>query len=40
MPKLDGELAIRAATIAELNFGVLVITDQTRAERLRRLTVI
>lgn len=35
---LPGELAISAATLAELHFGVLVTTDQaTRAERLRRL---
>jgi predicted nucleic acid-binding protein len=41
VPELDGELAISAATIAELHYGVLVTTDQqTRAERLRRLTVI
>lgn len=41
VPKLDGELAISAATLAELHFGVLVTTDQaTRAERLRRLAVV
>ncbi|MEZ5412169.1 MAG: PIN domain-containing protein [Acidimicrobiales bacterium] len=38
---LDGELAISAATLAELHFGVLVTTDPTaRAERLRRLSII
>jgi predicted nucleic acid-binding protein len=36
---LEGELAISAATIAELHFGVLVTTDAAvRAERLRRLS--
>ncbi len=35
---LPGELAISAATIAELHFGVLVAgSNQVRAERLRRL---
>lgn len=35
---LDGELAISAASLAELNFGVLVAVEQAvRAERLRRL---
>ena len=39
VPPLDGELAISAASIAELHFGVLVTTDPTiRAERLRRLS--
>lgn len=38
---LPGELAISAATVAELHFGVLVATSSdVRAERLRRLTVI
>jgi predicted nucleic acid-binding protein len=38
---LDGELAISAATLAELHFGVLVADDaQRRAERLRRLAVL
>ena len=38
---LDGELAISAATLAELHFGVLVTANPTtRAERLRRLSVI
>ncbi|HEY5229957.1 MAG TPA: type II toxin-antitoxin system VapC family toxin [Galbitalea sp.] len=37
---LEGELAISAATIAELHFGVLVTSDTLiRAERLRRLSV-
>lgn len=41
VPKLDGELAISAATLAELHFGVLVTTDPvTRAERLRRLSLL
>ncbi len=36
---LPGELAISAATLAELHFGVLVASNQpTRAERLRRLS--
>lgn len=36
---LPGELAISAATVAELHFGVLVAGDPAvRAERLRRLT--
>ena len=35
---LEGELAISAAALAELHFGVLVTTDgAVRAERLRRL---
>ena len=38
---LDGELAISAASLAELHFGVLVTTDPAvRAERLRRLSVL
>ena len=38
VPPLDGELAISAAALAELHFGVLVTTDEAvRAERLRRL---
>lgn len=41
VPELEGELAISAATLAELHFGVLVATDDTvRAERLRRLTLL
>ena len=36
---LEGELAISAATLAELHYGVLVARDRaTRAERLRRLS--
>jgi len=36
---LEGELAISAASLAELHFGVLITTDpSTRAERLRRLS--
>lgn len=39
VPELEGELAISAASIAELHFGVLVaIDDAVRAERLRRLS--
>jgi toxin FitB len=39
VPVLEGELAISAASLAELHFGVLVTVDpQTRAERLRRLS--
>lgn len=39
VPPLEGELAISAAALAELHFGVLVTTDRTiRAERLRRLS--
>ncbi len=38
---LDGELAISAASLAELHFGVLVARDdEVRAERLRRLGVV
>jgi len=38
VPPLDGELAISAAALVELHFGVLVTTDPAvRAERLRRL---
>ena len=41
VPPLEGELAISAATLAELHFGVLVARDaSTRAERLRRLSVL
>ncbi|MCU1492368.1 MAG: hypothetical protein JWO62_132 [Acidimicrobiaceae bacterium] len=36
---LEGELAISAATLAELHFGVLVTADlAVRSERLRRLS--
>lgn len=39
VPELDGELAISAASLAELHFGVLVTADAAiRAERLRRLS--
>ena len=39
LPPLDGELAISAAALAELHFGVLVTSDvAVRAERLRRLS--
>ncbi len=39
VPELEGELAISAASLAELHFGVLVTGDPTiRAERLRRLS--
>ncbi len=39
LPPLTGELAISAASLAELHFGVLVTDDgAVRAERLRRLT--
>lgn len=38
---LDGELAISAATLSALHFGILVATDPAvRAERLRRLSVL
>ena len=38
VPPLEGELAISAAALAELHFGVLVTADPAvRAERLRRL---
>jgi hypothetical protein len=39
--ELEGELAISAATVGELHFGVLVARDEAvRAERLRRLGLI
>lgn len=39
VPPLEGELAISAATLSELHFGVLVAIDPAvRAERLRRLS--
>ncbi len=39
VPALDGELAVSAATLAELHFGVLVARGpDARAERLRRLS--
>jgi predicted nucleic acid-binding protein len=38
---LEGELAISAASLAELHFGVLVTPDPAvRAERLRRLSLL
>lgn len=41
VPPIEGELAISAATVAELHFGVLVARDPgARAERLRRLSVL
>lgn len=41
VPTLDGELAISAASLAELHFGVMVTADDAvRAERLRRLTML
>ena len=41
VPTLDGELAISAVSLAELHFGVMVTADDaTRAERLRRLTML
>jgi toxin FitB len=41
LPALEGELAISAASIAELHFGVLIASeDAVRAERLRRLTLL
>ena len=39
VPPLQGELAISAASLAELHFGVMVTADpNVRAERLRRLS--
>ncbi|MPZ80213.1 MAG: PIN domain-containing protein [Actinophytocola sp.] len=41
IPLLAGELAISAATVAELHLGVLVATDaKARANRLRRLSAL
>ena len=41
VPDLEGALAISAASLAELHFGVLVTADSTiRAERLRRLSAL
>ena len=41
VPPLEGELAVSAATVAELHFGVLVAREaRVRAERLRRLTLL
>jgi toxin FitB len=39
--RLEGELGISAASLAELHFGVLIAADATvRAERLRRLSAL
>ena len=39
VPELRGELAISAASLAELHYGVLITDDaRIRAERLRRLS--
>lgn len=39
VPALDGDLAISAASLAELHFGVMITADPAvRAERLRRLS--
>ena len=39
VPALEGELAISAASLAELHFGVMITADpNVRAERLRRLS--
>lgn len=41
LPTLDGDLAISAASLAELHFGVLVAANASvRAERLRRLSLL
>lgn len=41
VPALEGDLAISAAALAELHFGVLITSDPAiRAERLRRLTLL
>ncbi|NOX31504.1 MAG: type II toxin-antitoxin system VapC family toxin [Actinobacteria bacterium] len=41
VPDLEGELAISAASLAELHFGVMVTTNTAvRAERLRRLSIL
>ena len=41
VPAIDGELAVSAASLAELHFGALVTDDPTiRAERVRRLSLI
>jgi predicted nucleic acid-binding protein len=41
VPPLEGELAVSAASLAELHFGALVTEDaEVRAERLRRLSLI
>src|SRR5450759_5412553 len=41
VPTLEGELAVSAASLAELHFGALVTDDaQVRAERVRRLALV
>lgn len=41
VPPLAGDLAVSAATLAELHFGALVARDpEVRAERLRRLALV
>ncbi len=41
LPTLDGDLAISAASLAELHFGVLLAANASvRAERLRRLSLL
>jgi len=41
VPRLDGDLAISAASLAELHFGVMDTPDPaTRAPRLRRLSML
>jgi predicted nucleic acid-binding protein len=41
VPRIDADLSISVASLAELHFGVLVARDsQRRAERLRRLTLL
>jgi hypothetical protein len=41
IPELSGELAVSAASLAELHFGALVTDDpNVRAERVRRLAAI
>jgi toxin FitB len=41
VPELEGELAVSAASLAELHFGALVTDDaDVRAERVRRLALI
>lgn len=41
VPPLEGDLAVSAATLAELHFGALVARDSAvRAERLRRLALV
>ena len=41
VPALDGELAISAASLAELHFGILVTKDaDVRSQRLARLSIL